>query len=141
MAEKEKVARKSHTLDHRGDRSSEGDAHGRSPIKKDKKEKVNVQLNEEYAGCNPGCHVVYNNYRKLTRSVCLLLLGLFVTNSLSLSHTHSQQHAHTHTTTISVCSTHCIACARRHHVLRAANDDDDDPSLNSIPNPILLIRL
>lgn len=42
MAEKEKVARKSHTLDHRGDRSSEGDAHGRSPIKKDKKEKVNI---------------------------------------------------------------------------------------------------
>ncbi|KAH8415807.1 hypothetical protein KR222_001184 [Zaprionus bogoriensis] len=40
MADKEKVARKSHTLDNRGDRSSEGaDLHGRSPIKKDKKEK------------------------------------------------------------------------------------------------------
>lgn len=87
------MARRSHTLDHRGDRSSEGDAHGRSPIKKDKKEKVNVDSSEEYAGCT-GCHVVYNDYRELTRSVCLLLLGLFVTNSLSLSHS---QHAHTHT--------------------------------------------
>jgi len=41
MAEKEKVARKSSTLDHRGDRSNNADAHGRSPIKKDKKDKVN----------------------------------------------------------------------------------------------------
>ncbi|XP_034102551.1 protein 4.1 homolog isoform X2 [Drosophila albomicans] len=39
MAEKEKVARKSSTLDHRGDRSNNADAHSRSPIKKDKKEK------------------------------------------------------------------------------------------------------
>ncbi|KAH8384747.1 hypothetical protein KR093_007339 [Drosophila rubida] len=39
MAEKEKVARKSSTLDHRGDRSGNADAHSRSPIKKDKKEK------------------------------------------------------------------------------------------------------
>ncbi|KRJ99904.1 protein 4.1 homolog isoform X5 [Drosophila yakuba] len=37
LAEKEKVARKSSTLDHRGDRS--GDAHSRSPIK-NKKEKL-----------------------------------------------------------------------------------------------------
>ncbi|XP_062128310.1 protein 4.1 homolog isoform X7 [Drosophila sulfurigaster albostrigata] len=40
MAEKEKVARKSSTLDHRGDRSNNADAHSRSPIKKDKKEKL-----------------------------------------------------------------------------------------------------
>lgn len=40
MAEKEKVARKSSTLDHRGDRNAEGsDAHSRSPIK-NKKDKV-----------------------------------------------------------------------------------------------------
>ncbi|XP_043643074.1 protein 4.1 homolog isoform X4 [Drosophila teissieri] len=38
LAEKEKVARKSSTLDHRGDRSADGDAHSRSPIK-NKKEK------------------------------------------------------------------------------------------------------
>ncbi|XP_032570137.1 protein 4.1 homolog isoform X6 [Drosophila sechellia] len=38
LAEKEKVARKSSTLDHRGDRNAEGDAHSRSPIK-NKKEK------------------------------------------------------------------------------------------------------
>ncbi|XP_032570136.1 protein 4.1 homolog isoform X5 [Drosophila sechellia] len=39
LAEKEKVARKSSTLDHRGDRNAEGDAHSRSPIK-NKKEKL-----------------------------------------------------------------------------------------------------
>nr|XP_017033335.1 protein 4.1 homolog isoform X7 [Drosophila kikkawai] len=40
MAEKEKVARKSSTLDHRGDRNAEGaDAHSRSPIK-NKKDKL-----------------------------------------------------------------------------------------------------
>lgn len=39
LAEKEKVARKSSTLDHRGDRNADGDAHSRSPIK-NKKEKV-----------------------------------------------------------------------------------------------------
>eukprot|EP00099_Drosophila_melanogaster_P025904 NP_725866.1 coracle, isoform E [Drosophila melanogaster] len=38
LAEKEKVARKSSTLDHRGDRNADGDAHSRSPIK-NKKEK------------------------------------------------------------------------------------------------------
>lgn len=38
MAEKEKVARKSSTLDHRGDRSADGDL-SRSPIK-NKKDKV-----------------------------------------------------------------------------------------------------
>ncbi|KMY95041.1 protein 4.1 homolog isoform X5 [Drosophila simulans] len=39
LAEKEKVARKSSTLDHRGDRNADGDAHSRSPIK-NKKEKL-----------------------------------------------------------------------------------------------------
>lgn len=99
MAEKEKVARKSHTLDHRGDRSSEGDTHGRSPIKKDKKEKVNVDTNHESTRCN-GSNIVYNNNRELTRSFCLLLLGLFVTNSLSLTHKRNHNtHTHPKTTT------------------------------------------
>ncbi|XP_037717894.1 protein 4.1 homolog isoform X3 [Drosophila subpulchrella] len=39
LAEKEKVARKSSTLDHRGDRNADGDAHSRSPIK-NKKDKL-----------------------------------------------------------------------------------------------------
>lgn len=39
MAEKEKVARKSNTLDHRGDRSLDTDPLSRSPIK-NKKDKV-----------------------------------------------------------------------------------------------------
>ncbi|XP_070140725.1 protein 4.1 homolog isoform X6 [Drosophila kikkawai] len=44
MAEKEKVARKSSTLDHRGDRNAEGaDAHSRSPIK-NKKDKPPTEL-------------------------------------------------------------------------------------------------
>ncbi|XP_034479747.1 protein 4.1 homolog isoform X1 [Drosophila innubila] len=43
MAEKEKVARKSSTLDHRGDRTNNADSHGRSPIKKDKKDKPMIE--------------------------------------------------------------------------------------------------
>ncbi|XP_052843271.1 protein 4.1 homolog isoform X7 [Drosophila gunungcola] len=39
LAEKEKVARKSSTLDHRGERNGDGDAHSRSPIK-NKKDKL-----------------------------------------------------------------------------------------------------
>ncbi|XP_017051621.1 protein 4.1 homolog isoform X6 [Drosophila ficusphila] len=41
LAEKEKVARKSSTLDHRGDRSADGDAHSRSPIKNKKDKNPN----------------------------------------------------------------------------------------------------
>ncbi|XP_022232908.2 protein 4.1 homolog isoform X4 [Drosophila obscura] len=52
MAEKEKVARKSSTLDHRGDRADRGndaDAHSRSPIKnkKDKDEEKEAKLREK----------------------------------------------------------------------------------------------
>ncbi|KAH8373551.1 hypothetical protein KR200_004914 [Drosophila serrata] len=50
MAEKEKVARKSSTLDHRGDRNADGsDAHSRSPIKnkKDKDEEKEAKLREK----------------------------------------------------------------------------------------------
>ncbi|XP_036669732.1 protein 4.1 homolog isoform X8 [Drosophila suzukii] len=43
LAEKEKVARKSSTLDHRGDRNADGDAHSRSPIK-NKKDKPPNEL-------------------------------------------------------------------------------------------------
>lgn len=43
IAEKEKVARKSNTLDHRGDRSMDTDPHARSPIK-NKKDKVTSRL-------------------------------------------------------------------------------------------------
>ncbi|XP_017096478.1 protein 4.1 homolog isoform X11 [Drosophila bipectinata] len=48
MAEKEKVARKSSTLDHRGDRSADGDL-SRSPIKnkKDKDEEKEAKLREK----------------------------------------------------------------------------------------------
>ncbi|XP_017051617.1 protein 4.1 homolog isoform X2 [Drosophila ficusphila] len=49
LAEKEKVARKSSTLDHRGDRSADGDAHSRSPIKnkKDKDAEKEAKLREK----------------------------------------------------------------------------------------------
>ncbi|XP_041565972.1 protein 4.1 homolog isoform X6 [Drosophila elegans] len=43
LAEKEKVARKSSTLDHRGERNGDGDAHSRSPIK-NKKDKPPTEL-------------------------------------------------------------------------------------------------
>nr|XP_044251997.1 protein 4.1 homolog isoform X5 [Drosophila takahashii] len=49
LAEKEKVARKSSTLDHRGDRNADGDAHSRSPIKnkKDKDAEKEAKLREK----------------------------------------------------------------------------------------------
>ncbi|XP_026842310.1 protein 4.1 homolog isoform X1 [Drosophila persimilis] len=50
MAEKEKVARKSSTLDHRGDRADRGndaDAHSRSPIKNKKDKFLDLEMDEE----------------------------------------------------------------------------------------------
>ncbi|XP_030563324.1 protein 4.1 homolog isoform X4 [Drosophila novamexicana] len=49
IAEKEKVARKSNTLDHRGDRSMDTDPHARSPIKnkKDKDDEKEAKLREK----------------------------------------------------------------------------------------------
>ncbi|KRF85737.1 protein 4.1 homolog isoform X4 [Drosophila virilis] len=49
IAEKEKVARKSNTLDHRGDRSLDTDPHARSPIKnkKDKDDEKEAKLREK----------------------------------------------------------------------------------------------
>ncbi|XP_041565970.1 protein 4.1 homolog isoform X4 [Drosophila elegans] len=49
LAEKEKVARKSSTLDHRGERNGDGDAHSRSPIKnkKDKDAEKQAKLLEK----------------------------------------------------------------------------------------------
>ncbi|XP_022232906.2 protein 4.1 homolog isoform X3 [Drosophila obscura] len=50
MAEKEKVARKSSTLDHRGDRADRGndaDAHSRSPIKNKKDKYLDLDMDEE----------------------------------------------------------------------------------------------
>ncbi|KRF85740.1 uncharacterized protein Dvir_GJ19773, isoform F [Drosophila virilis] len=44
IAEKEKVARKSNTLDHRGDRSLDTDPHARSPIKNKKDKPMNADF-------------------------------------------------------------------------------------------------
>ncbi|XP_030563323.1 protein 4.1 homolog isoform X3 [Drosophila novamexicana] len=44
IAEKEKVARKSNTLDHRGDRSMDTDPHARSPIKNKKDKPLNADF-------------------------------------------------------------------------------------------------